>query len=60
MNKELIIMQQLEYKPKTNCLSLTLKRDSKITIKNIAKTSSRIIIKTFLYALVLTFANVIV
>ena len=53
-------MQQLEYKPKTNCLSLTLKRDSKITVKSIAKTSSRIIIKTFLYALLLTFANVIV
>lgn len=53
-------MQPQEYKPKTNCMSLTLKRDSRITVKSIAKTSSRIIIKTVLYALLLTFANIIV
>ncbi len=59
--KELIQMDNQEYKPVTNCLALTIRKEHRlIVIKNATKTTIRMSWKTLLYVLFLTIANAIV
>lgn len=54
-------MDTQEYTPVTNCLALTVRKEHRLTvIKRATRTTFRISWKTFLYALFLTFANVLV
>ena len=50
-----------EVYPKTNCLALTVRKEHRLmVIKRATRTTFRISWKTLLYALVLTFANILV
>ena len=54
-------MDTHEYKPISNCLALTVRKEHRlIVLKKATKTTLRISWKTLLYALLLTFANIIV
>lgn len=54
-------METQEYKPISNELALTIRKEYRLTIvKNIARTTLRISWKTLLYAIFLTFANILV
>lgn len=54
-------MDNQEYKPVTNCLALTIRKEHRlIVIKNATKTTIRMSWKTLLYVLFLTIANAIV
>lgn len=60
--KELIIMNTREdYKPVVSCMALTIRKEHRLTvIKRATRTTLRISWKTLLYALFLTFANILV
>ena len=52
---------QDEYKPVVNCMALTIRKEYRLTvIKNAMKTTFRISYKALLYALFLTFVNILV
>ena len=53
-------MNTNEYKPVSNYLALTVKRENHLTVKKAAKKIARMTIKVLLYLLVLTCANVLV
>lgn len=54
-------MNTQEYTPVTSCLALTVRKEHRLTvIKRATKTTFRISLKSFLYALFLTFANIII
>ena len=47
--------------PSINCLALTVRKEHRLmVIKRVTRTTSRISLKTLLYALFLTIANVLV
>lgn len=59
--KELIIMNTKEYIPVPNNLSLTVRKEHRLmVIKRATRTTFRISLKTLLYALFLTVANILV
>ena len=52
---------QEEIYPKTNCLSLTVRKEHRLMVINkVRKTTVRISLKTLLYALFLTVMNIVV
>ena len=53
-------MNNEEYKPISNYLALTIKRDNKLTVKKFTKKMARMSIKIILYLTILTFANIFV
>ena len=54
-------MNSQEYKPVSNCLSLTVRKEHRLTVFKKASTKAfRISWKTLLYAIFLTVANVLV
>ena len=54
-------MENQEYKPVSNKLALTIRKEYRLTvIKNVARTTLRISWKTLLYVVFLTFANILV
>ena len=60
--KELINMNTQEnYIPVTSCMALTVRKEHRLTvIKRATRATLRISLKTLLYALFLTFANILV
>lgn len=54
-------MDTQEYTPVTSCLALTVRKEHRLTIiKKATRTTIRISLKTLLYALFLTVANIMV
>lgn len=54
-------MMTQEYTPVSNRLALTVRKEHRITvIKNTARTTIRMSVKTILYVLFLMFANIMV
>lgn len=53
-------MNNENYKPVSNYLALTIKKDNKLTAKKVAKKMARMSIKIILYLAILTFANVFI
>ena len=54
-------METQEYKPINNHLALTIRKEYRLTVvKKVARTTIRISWKTLLYAVFLTFANILV
>ena len=52
---------QEDYKPVASCMALTVRKEHRLmVIKRATRTTFRISWKTLLYALVLTFANILV
>ena len=52
---------QQEIYPKSNCLALTVRKEHRLmVIKRASRTTLRISLKTLLYALFLTVANILV
>ena len=54
-------MNPQEYIPVSNCLALTVRKEHRLmVIKRASRTTIRISWKTLVYALLLTFANILV
>lgn len=54
-------MNTQEYTPVTSCLALTIRKEHRLTVvKRVTRTTIRISLKTLLYALFLTIANIVV
>lgn len=52
---------QEEYKPVSNCLALTVRKEHRLmVVRKMTRTTFRISWKTFLYAFLLTFVNILV
>ena len=52
---------QEDYRPVASCMALTVRKEHRLTvIKRATRTTLRISWKTLLYALFLTFANILV
>lgn len=54
-------MDAQEYKPVSNCLALTVRKEHRLIVfKRATRNTIRISWKTLLYAMLLTFANILV
>lgn len=59
-DKGLIIMNNKEYKPVANHLALTTKKENRLTIRSISKTTIRMTAKIVFYLTILIVANMFV
>lgn len=53
-------MYNEDYKPVSNYMALTIKKENRLTARKVAKKMARISIKIILYLAILTFANIFV
>lgn len=53
-------MNNETYKPVSNYMALTIKRENKLTVKKFAKKMARISIKIILYLTILTITNIFI
>lgn len=52
-------MNNKDYKPVSNYMALTIKKENRLTVKKVSKKVARVVAKIVLYLTLLTFANIL-